>query len=105
MAATVTMQAQVDMEVQQRIVDLAEREGLTADAAISLMLTQIARTGVFPFRRAGENFDFGVDDPEYQAWADARIQEALDDPRPPVSNEEAKRRFAARRAELQSRVQ
>jgi DNA-damage-inducible protein J len=105
MAATVTMQAQVDVEVQQRIVDLAEREGLTADKAISVMLTQIARAGVLPFRRAGEDFDFGVDDPEYQVWADARIQEALDDPRPAVSNEEAKARFAARRAELQAQAQ
>jgi DNA-damage-inducible protein J len=105
MATMVTMHGQVETEVQQRIVELAEGEGLTADEVIGLLLTQIARKGVLPFKRRGEDFDFGLEDPEYLAWVDARIQEALDDPRPPVSNEEAKRRFAALRAELQAQVQ
>jgi DNA-damage-inducible protein J len=47
---------------------------------------------------------FGDDNPEYDAWFRAKVQEALDDPRPFVSNEEAKRRMMKRRKELLSRV-
>ena len=36
----------------------------------------------------------------YDAWFRAKVQEALEDPRPPVSNEEVKAMFAAKREAL-----
>jgi antitoxin (DNA-binding transcriptional repressor) of toxin-antitoxin stability system len=37
-------------------------------------------------------------DPEYDAWFRAQVQEALDDPRPGIPNEEVEAEFAQRRA-------
>src|SRR5271154_7161649 len=37
-------------------------------------------------------------DPEYDAWFRSQVQEALDDPRPGIPNEEVEAEFAQRRA-------
>lgn len=39
----------------------------------------------------------------YDAWFRERVQEALDDPRPPVASRTVERRFAARRAAARRR--
>jgi len=104
MATMVTIHAQVAADVQQRIAELAKEEGLTADEAVGVMLTQIAEAGTLPFRKTVDGFDFGMDDPEYDAWVCAKVQEAIDDPRPSVPHEEVRAHFAKLRAELLDRA-
>ena len=40
----------------------------------------------------------------YDKWFREQVQEALDDPRPSISNAEVKKHFAAKRKELQKRI-
>ena len=40
----------------------------------------------------------------YTKWLKAEIQEAIDDPRPSISNEEVKQHFAKKRKALQKRI-
>jgi len=40
----------------------------------------------------------------YDAWFRAKVMEALADPRPAVTNDDVKARFAARRAAAESQV-
>lgn len=40
----------------------------------------------------------------YDKWLKEQVQEAIDDPRPSVPNEEVKRRFAGRREALRKRI-
>jgi hypothetical protein len=40
----------------------------------------------------------------YDKWFRAQVQESLDDPRPSVSDAEAKKHFAAKRKKLQQRI-
>jgi DNA-damage-inducible protein J len=100
MATMITIHAHVQADVQRKISELAEAQGLTVDEAVGLLVTQIAQVGHLPFRKTQSGFDFGMDDPEYDAWVAAMVQEAIDDPRPPVPHEEVRARFAKIRAEL-----
>lgn len=40
----------------------------------------------------------------YSKWLKAEIQEAIDDPRPSIANEEVKKRFADKRTALRKRI-
>jgi DNA-damage-inducible protein J len=105
MEAMATVHAQVDADVEKRASEVLEREGLTVAEAVREMLTRTANEGALPFLKSGdEAAAYGDDNPAYDAWFRAKVQEALDDPRPYVSNEEAKRRMAVRRAELLARA-
>lgn len=57
-------------------------------------------TGVlFPGRfRRGDREGPTVDPGAHDAWFRAKVQEAMDDPRPAVSHEDVEAHFAARRA-------
>lgn len=57
------------------------------------LLTRVVRDGGLP---AG----LTMDEEAYDAWLRGKVQEALDDPRPRVSNEDVKAHFAARREAL-----
>jgi DNA-damage-inducible protein J len=105
MGAMAIVQAQVDAEVEKRAAEVLQREGLTVAEAMREMLTRIANEGVFPYSRIADNDDiYGDNDPIYDAMFRAKVQEALDDPRPCISNEEMKQRMAARRSELLARA-
>jgi DNA-damage-inducible protein J len=45
-----------------------------------------------------------MDEAAYDDWFRAKVQEALDDKRPRVSNEDAKAHFSARREALKKRA-
>ena len=62
-----------------------------------ILLTRIATEGALP---AG----LTVDSQAYDEWFRAKVQEALDDPRPSLSHEEVEAHFAARRAAALSKV-
>jgi len=105
MGAMAIVQAEVDADIEKRASEVLEREGLTVAEAVREMLTRTAIDGVLPFLKFDdETAAYGENNPEYDAWFRVKVQEAIDDARPFVSNEEAKRRMSARRAELLARA-
>jgi DNA-damage-inducible protein J len=65
--------------------------GMTVSDAVRILLTRVANEGALP---AG----LTVDPVAHDAWFRAKVIEALDGPRSPVSNDEVERQFAARGA-------
>jgi DNA-damage-inducible protein J len=59
-----------------------ESIGLTVSDAVRVLLTRVAQEGALP---AG----LATDPKTYDAWFRAKVQEALDDTRPPVSHAQA----------------
>ncbi len=49
--------------------------GLTVSDAVRILLTRVANEGALPFA-------FATDPAVHDAWFRAKVQEALDDPRP-----------------------
>jgi DNA-damage-inducible protein J len=71
--------------------------GLTVSDAVRIPLTRVVKEGGLP---AG----LTVDEQAYDDWFRAKVQQALDDPRQRIPDEEAKSHFAARRAALRKRT-
>jgi DNA-damage-inducible protein J len=65
--------------------------GLTVSDAVRILLTRVAKEGALPF-------DFATDPETHDRWFKAKVREALEDPRPALSNEEVEAHFAERRA-------
>lgn len=90
----VTVNAQVEADVERRAAEILQREGLTVADAVRRLLEHVASEGAVPPELTA---DEGAD-PAYDAWFRAKVQEALDDKRPRISAEEVERRMAGRRA-------
>ena len=73
-----------------------EVDAVNYDAA-SLKLTRTRPDSAETMKKAHEAA-------AYDKWFRSKVQEALDDPRPSISNEEAKAIFAKQRAELKARI-
>jgi DNA-damage-inducible protein J len=71
--------------------------GLTISDAVRILLTRVVREGGMPAALM-------MDEAAYDDWFRAKVQEALDDKRPRVSNEDAKAHFSARREALKKRA-
>ncbi len=95
--ATVPVQTRVDADVKDRAGAVLEKMGLTVSDAVRILLTRIAHEGALPV-------GLTVDQETYDAWFRAKVQEALDDPRPALSNEDVKTRMAKVRAEALKRA-
>jgi DNA-damage-inducible protein J len=91
MAASALVQVRIDPELKERAAAVLDHMGLTVSDAVRILLTRIANEGALPF-------DFMVDPQVYDAWFRAKVQEALDDPRPAIAAEAVDAHFAARRA-------
>jgi DNA-damage-inducible protein J len=91
MASGALVQARVDAAIRDEASLVLERMGLTVSDAVRILLTRVAREGALP---PGLTSDPAAHD----AWFRARIQEALDDPRPAVAGEAVEAQFAARRS-------
>ena len=91
MTATALIQARIDPEVKERAAEVLEAMGMTVSDAVRILLTRTAREGALPI-------ELIVDEAAYGAWFRTKVQEALDDPRPPLSDESVKAHFAQRRA-------
>jgi DNA-damage-inducible protein J len=96
MAAMETVEALVDAEVVSRASLALKRQGMDISEAMTLMLARIARDGGLVWE-PGE-------DAEYDAWLCAKVQEALDDPRPSIPHEEVRKRMASRREAASARL-
>jgi DNA-damage-inducible protein J len=92
MAANALIQTRIDADIKDRATAVLDTMGLTVSDAVRILLTRVANEGALP---AGLTTD-----PEaYDKWFRAKVQEALDDPRPPISNDVVKAHFARRRAD------
>ena len=91
MAANALVQTRIDADVKERATAVLDNIGLTVSDVMRIVLTRVANEGALP---AG----FTVDAAAHDAWFRARVQEALDDPRPAVPHEKVEAHFAKRRA-------
>jgi DNA-damage-inducible protein J len=91
MAANALVQTRIDAEVKERATAVLDNIGLTVSDVMRIVLTRVAKEGALP---AG----FVVDAAAHDAWFRAKVQEALDDPRPAVPHEEVEAHFSKRRA-------
>ena len=91
MPASALVQTRIDPKVKARAAVVLGELGMTVSDAVRVLLTRTANEGALPFALAKNTA-------EHDAWFRARVQEALDDPRPPIPHEKVKAYFARRRA-------
>jgi len=91
MAANALIQARIDPVVKEKATAVLEELGMTVSDAVRILLTRTAHEGALPF-------PLNANGASYDAWFRAKVQEALDDTRPEIPNEEVKEHFAKRRA-------
>lgn len=77
MAANALIQARIDAAVKEQATTVLDHMGLTVSDAIRILLTRVAKEGALP---AGLTADPNT----YDVWFRAKVQEALDDTRPPA---------------------
>ena len=94
---TAIVQASVDAGTEARAAEVLDRLGLTVSDALRILLTRIANDDRLPA-------DFIEDPSAYDAWFRAKVQEALDDPRPTVHHDEVSAHFARRRADASAKL-
>jgi DNA-damage-inducible protein J len=92
MASTVPVQTRVDAGIKERAGVVLGKMGLTVSDAVRILLTRVANEGALP---AGLTTDAAAHD----AWFRAKVQEALDDPRPGIPHAEVEARMAKVRAD------
>ncbi len=90
MASTDLVQTRIDPAIKERAAAVLARSGITVSEAVRILLTRTANEGTLPFTETPI-------DPEYDAWFRAKVQEAIDDPRPTIPHQEVEARFAKRR--------
>jgi len=91
MPANALVQTRIDPAVKERAALVLEKMGITISDAVRILLTRTANEGGLPFALT----DNGS---EYDAWFRAKVQEALDDPRPGIPHAKVEASFAKRRA-------
>ncbi|MGH9622710.1 MAG: type II toxin-antitoxin system RelB family antitoxin [Bryobacteraceae bacterium] len=96
MAVNALVQTRIDPAVKERAAAVLEELGITVSDAVRILLTRTANEGALPFAPA--------DSAAHDAWFRAKVQEALDDPRPAIPHEEVEAHFARRRAAARSKV-
>ncbi len=75
------LHVRIDDRLKAQATEKLANIGLTVSDAVRILLTRVAREGALP---AG----LTADPQAYDAWFRAKVQEALDDTRPPVSHEQ-----------------
>ncbi len=91
MASDVLIQTRIDPDVKDRATAVLSSLELTVSDAVRILLTHVANEGALPL-------GFTTDPATYGAWFRAKVQEALDDPRPAIAAEDVQAHFAKRRA-------
>lgn len=101
MSANALIQTRIDADIKARASAILEKSGLTVSDAVRILLTRTANEGALPMDITARV----AEPPGYDAWFRARVQEALDDKRPSLSQEDVAAHFAARRAQLATRLE
>ena len=86
---TSMLHVRVDDELKAQAAEALASVGLTLSDAVRILLTRVTAEGGLPAGLAS-------DPAAYDAWFRAKVREALQDPRPPVSHDEAMRDLRAR---------
>jgi len=97
MSTNALVQTRIDPAIKERAAAVLEELGLTVSDAVRILFTRTAKEGALPFTLTQNSA-------EYDAWFRAKVQEALDDVRPDVPNDEVRAHFAKRRADALSKV-
>jgi len=90
-AQTSMLHVRVDEQLKTQAADALAGVGLTLSDAVRILLTRVADEGGLP---AGLTCDPKL----YDTWFRAKVQEALDDPRPSIPHNEVM-------ADIQSRIE
>jgi DNA-damage-inducible protein J len=91
MPANALVQTRIDPAVKRRAAAVLEEAGITVSDAVRILLTRTANEGALPF-------ELTKDSAAHDAWFRAKVQEALDDPRPAIPHEKVEAHFTKRRA-------
>jgi DNA-damage-inducible protein J len=91
MPANALVQTRIDPEIKERASAVLSEMGITVSDAVRILLTRTANEGTLPFA-------LGKGAAEHDAWFRAKVEEALQDPRPAIAHEQVEAEFAARRA-------
>jgi len=90
MAANALVQTRIDPAVKERAAAVLGEMGITVSDAVRILLTRTANEGALPFSLAANAA-------EHDAWFRAKVQEAIDDPRPAIPHGKVSAHFAKRR--------
>jgi DNA-damage-inducible protein J len=90
MAGNALVQTRIDPAVKERAAEVLEELGITVSEAVRILLTRTANEGALPFALSNSV--------EHDAWFRAKVQEALNDPRPAIPHKKVEAHFAKRRA-------
>jgi DNA-damage-inducible protein J len=91
MPASALVQTRIDPVVKERASAVLEELGITVSDAVRILLTRTANEGALPFELLQST-------EAHDKWFRAKVQEALDDPRPAIPHKRLKSYFAKRRA-------
>lgn len=91
MPATALVQTRIDPALKERAATVLDSMGLTVSDAVRILLTRIANEGALPFSLA-------TDPAAHDAWFRAKVQQALEDPRPTAPHDDVEAHFARRGA-------
>lgn len=91
MPANALVQTRIDSAVKERAAAVLSAAGITVSDAVRILLTRTANEGALPFTLTQNAV-------EHDAWFRAKVQEALDDRRPDIPQDEVEAYFAGRRA-------
>jgi DNA-damage-inducible protein J len=91
MPANALVQTRIDSKVKKRAAAVLGEMGISVSDAVRILLTRTANEGALPFSLAKNAA-------EHDVWFRAKVQEALDDPRPGIPDEKVKAIMAQRRA-------
>lgn len=97
MADNALVQVRIDPEIRDKASEVLAEWGMTISEAVRILLTRTANEGVLPLEVVSNEED-------YDTWFRAKVQEALDDSRPPIPDEEVRAHFAKKIADLQART-
>ncbi len=93
MPATALIQTAIDFDVKERAAAVFGEMGISVSDAVRIFLTRTADEGALPFTLTS-------DAEAHDQWFRGQVQEALDDPRPAIPNEEVEAYFDKRKAAL-----
>jgi len=97
MAENALVQTRIDAAIRDKAAEVLALSGLTVSDAVRILLTRAANEGVVPM-------ELRANDEAYDAWFRTKVQEALDDPRPGIPDEEVEAYFAKKRADLLAKI-
>jgi DNA-damage-inducible protein J len=97
MPETALVQTRIDPAVKERASEVLGQLGITVSDAVRILLTRTANEGALPFELLQST-------EAHDKWFRAKVQEALDNPRPPIPHEQVEAHFAERRAAAARKV-